>query len=70
MSPLLTGAVLGPFDAWLLLRGLRTLPLRVARHNVNGQALAEALNDHPAVTRVHYPGLATHPQHDAGGAVR
>ena len=60
---LLTGAVLGPFDAWLLLRGLRTLPLRVPRHNANGQALAEALNDHPAVARVHYPGLATHPQH-------
>jgi len=60
---LLTGAVLGPFDAWLLLRGLRTLPLRMARHNVNGQALAEALTDHPAVARVHYPGLVTHPQH-------
>nr|BFE61423.1 methionine gamma-lyase [Dactylosporangium thailandense] len=59
----LTGAVLGPFDAWLLLRGLRTLPLRMARHNANGQALAEALHDHPAVARVHYPGLATHPQH-------
>ena len=48
---LLTGAVLGPFDAWLLLRGLRTLPLRMARHNANGQALAEALNGHPAVAR-------------------
>jgi methionine-gamma-lyase len=60
---LLTGAALGPFDAWLLLRGLRTLPLRVSRHNHNGQALAEALECHPAVTRVHYPGLPTHPQH-------
>jgi methionine-gamma-lyase len=60
---LLTGATLGPFDAWLLLRGLRTLPLRVTRHNDNGQALAEALERHPAVTRVHYPGLPTHPQH-------
>ena len=60
---LLTGAVLGPFDAWLLLRGLRTLPLRMARHNANGQALAEALQAHPAVARVHYPGLPTHPQH-------
>ncbi|GGM62228.1 trans-sulfuration enzyme family protein [Dactylosporangium sucinum] len=59
----LTGAVLGPIDAWLLLRGLRTLPLRMPRHNANGQALAEALHDHPAVTRVHYPGLASHPQH-------
>jgi methionine-gamma-lyase len=60
---LLTGATLGPFDAWLLLRGLRTLPLRMPQHNANGQALAEALEDHPAVARVHYPGLATHPQH-------
>ncbi|MDT7547626.1 MAG: hypothetical protein QOE84_20 [Actinomycetota bacterium] len=60
---LLTGAALGPFDAWLLLRGLRTLPLRVARHNENGQALAAALAQHPAVTRVHYPGLPSHPQH-------
>jgi len=59
----LTGAVLGPFDAWLLLRGLRTLPLRMSQHNANGQALAEALSDHPTVARVHYPGLATHPQH-------
>ncbi|MEU6195244.1 aminotransferase class I/II-fold pyridoxal phosphate-dependent enzyme [Streptomyces sp. NPDC047061] len=60
---LLTGAVLGPFDAWLLLRGMRTLPLRIPRHNANGQALAEALAAHPAVSRVHYPGLASHPQH-------
>lgn len=60
---LLTGAVLGPIDAWLLLRGLRTLPLRVPRHNANGQAIAQALHDHPAVARVHYPGLANHPQH-------
>ena len=61
---LLTGAVLGPFDAWLLLRGMRTLPLRMPRHNANGQALAEALHDHPAVSRVHYPGLVSHPQHE------
>jgi methionine-gamma-lyase len=61
---LLTGAALGPFDAWLLLRGLRTLPLRLARHNENGQALAQALEPHPAVTRVHYPGLPSHPQHE------
>ncbi len=60
---LLTGATLGPIDAWLLLRGMRTLPLRMPRHNANGLALAEALAAHPAVTTVHYPGLATHPQH-------
>jgi cystathionine beta-lyase/cystathionine gamma-synthase len=61
---LLTGATLGPIDAWLLLRGMRTLPLRVLRHNANGLALAEALNEHPAVATVHYPGLAAHPQHN------
>jgi methionine-gamma-lyase len=62
-TALLTGATLGPFDAWLLLRGIRTLPLRVKRHNANGQALAAALEGHPAVARVHYPGLPSHPQH-------
>ncbi|WP_416970803.1 trans-sulfuration enzyme family protein [Streptomyces sp. 4F14] len=62
-TSLLTGATLGPIDAWLLLRGMRTLPLRIPRHNANGQALAEALHEHPAVSRVHYPGLASHPQH-------
>lgn len=58
------GPVLNPFDAWLVTRGLRTLPLRMARHNENGLALAEWLAQHPAVERVHYPGLATHPGHD------
>ncbi|WP_405738940.1 PLP-dependent transferase [Streptomyces sp. NBC_01525] len=62
-TSLLTGATLGPIDAWLLLRGIRTLPLRMPRHNDNGLALAEALSTHPAVTQVHYPGLPTHPQH-------
>jgi methionine-gamma-lyase len=62
-TAVLTGAVLGPFDAWLLLRGIRTLPLRMPRHDRNGQALAEALSGHPAVARVHYPGLPGHPQH-------
>ncbi|GAB3887548.1 PLP-dependent aspartate aminotransferase family protein [Kibdelosporangium lantanae] len=62
-TAVLTGATLGPFDAWLLLRGMRTLPLRVNRHNANGQALAEALEGHAAVARVHYPGLPSHPQH-------
>jgi methionine-gamma-lyase len=60
---LLTGATLGPFDAWLLLRGLRTLPLRMPRHNANGQAIAEALESHSSVARVFYPGLASHHQH-------
>ncbi|MCX6431280.1 MAG: PLP-dependent aspartate aminotransferase family protein [Actinobacteria bacterium] len=65
---LLTGATLGPFDSWLLLRGLRTLPLRMARHNDNGQAIAEALQGHPAISRVHYPGLRSHPQHELAAA--
>ncbi|MFJ1578770.1 PLP-dependent transferase [Streptomyces sp. NPDC088182] len=56
-------ATLGPVDTWLLLRAMRTLPLRVPRHNASGLALAEALNGHPAVATVHYPGLAAHPQH-------
>jgi methionine-gamma-lyase len=59
-----TGAVLAPFNAWLLLRGLRTLSLRMAQHNANGMALATALDGHPAVSRVHYPGLAEHRGHE------
>jgi methionine-gamma-lyase len=58
------GAVLGPFDAWLLLRGLRTLALRVRQHNENALALAQFLEAHPAVKVVHYPGLKSHPQHE------
>ena len=57
------GAIMGPFDAWLLLRGTKTLALRMAQHNTNGLALAEFLAAHPKVTRVLYPGLPTHPQH-------
>jgi methionine-gamma-lyase len=60
---LMAGAALGPFDAWLLLRGLRTLGLRVERHNRNALALARFLETHPQVERVHYPGLESHPQH-------
>ncbi len=57
------GAILGPMDAWLVLRGTKTLPLRMERHNANAQALAEFLAGHPKVARVHYPGLPSHPQH-------
>jgi cystathionine beta-lyase/cystathionine gamma-synthase len=57
------GAILGPMDAWLVLRGTKTLPIRMERHNENAQILAEYLASHPKVTRVHYPGLPTHPQH-------
>jgi cystathionine gamma-lyase/cystathionine beta-lyase/cystathionine gamma-lyase/homocysteine desulfhydrase len=58
------GAILSPFDSWLVLRGTKTLPLRMAQHSVNGMALAEFLEAHPAVRRVHYPGLPSHPQRD------
>ena len=60
---LLAGSILSPVDGWLLLRGLRTLRLRVARHNSNALALARFLEAHPKVARVYYPGLESHPQH-------
>ena len=52
------GAIIGPMDAWLVLRGTKTLPVRMERHNANAMALAEYLASHPKVTAVHYPGLA------------
>jgi cystathionine beta-lyase/cystathionine gamma-synthase len=57
------GAILSPFDSWLVLRGTKTLPLRMAQHTQNGLALAQYLEAHPKVTRVIYPGLPSHPQH-------
>ena len=57
------GAILSPFDAWLVLRGTKTLTVRMAQHNANGLALAEYLASHPKVTHVFYPGLPSHPQH-------
>jgi cystathionine gamma-lyase/cystathionine beta-lyase/cystathionine gamma-lyase/homocysteine desulfhydrase len=57
------GAILGPMDAWLVLRGTKTLPIRMERHNANAMMLAEFLASHPKVTRVNYPGLPSHPQH-------
>ena len=58
------GAVLGPFDAWLLLRGMRTLPIRVRQHNESGCAVAAWLEKQPKIVAVHYPGLPSHPQHE------
>jgi cystathionine beta-lyase/cystathionine gamma-synthase len=58
------GAILGPFDSWLVLRGTKTLALRMERHNENGLTIARYLERQPKVKRVHYPGLASHPQHD------
>ncbi|HET6895673.1 MAG TPA: aminotransferase class I/II-fold pyridoxal phosphate-dependent enzyme [Candidatus Baltobacteraceae bacterium] len=57
------GAVMSPHDAWLLLRGMRTVALRVQRHNENGLRVAQALETHRAVEHVYYPGLQSHPQH-------
>ncbi len=58
-----TGAVPGPMDAWLCLRGTKTLHVRMERHNANGIAVAKYLESHRGVDRVLYPGLASHPQH-------
>jgi cystathionine beta-lyase/cystathionine gamma-synthase len=58
------GAILGPFDSWLVLRGTKTLALRMQQHNATGLALAEFLAAHSKVQRVFYPGLATHPQYE------
>jgi methionine-gamma-lyase len=58
------GAVISPFNAWLLLRGLKTLALRMDRHSENGMRIAQFLSFHPKVERVSYPGLRIHPQHE------
>ncbi|GAA1703570.1 cystathionine gamma-synthase [Microcella alkalica] len=58
------GAVSGPLDAWLTTRGIKTLAVRMDRHSASAHALASALEGHPAVARVYYPGLPSHPGHD------
>lgn len=58
------GPVLHPFEAWLLRRGLQTFAVRMTVHNENALAVARFLENHPAVERVHYPGLPSHPQHE------
>ncbi|WP_277586554.1 bifunctional cystathionine gamma-lyase/homocysteine desulfhydrase [Psychrobacillus antarcticus] len=58
------GAVLGPQDSWLLMRGIKTLGIRMEEHNVNAQRIAEFLSNHEAVSKVFYPGLANHPGHE------
>jgi cystathionine gamma-lyase len=57
------GSILGPFDSFLALRGLKTLPLRMREHCASALAIAQWLEKHPKVERVHYPGLTSHPQH-------
>jgi cystathionine gamma-synthase len=63
-----TGAVAGPFDAWLTLRGIKTLAVRMDRHCANAMRIAEMLAGHPAVAEVFYPGLASHPGHKTAAA--
>ena len=60
----LVGGVLGPFEAWLALRGLKTLPLRMRQQCQNAQQVADWLNKHPRLAKVNFPGLPAHPQHE------
>lgn len=58
------GAILSPFDSWLVLRGTKTLAARMRQHDENGRQVANFLADHPKIQKVYYPGLAQHPQHE------
>ena len=58
------GGILSPFESYLVLRGIKTLPLRMRQHEENGRALAAYLETHPKVSRIFYPGLKSHPQHE------
>lgn len=58
------GAILSPFDSWLVLRGTKTLALRMKQHDANGRVVASFLAEHPKVQKVYYPGLPQHPQHE------
>jgi cystathionine beta-lyase/cystathionine gamma-synthase len=60
----MTGAVISAFDAYLIIRGLKTLEIRMDRHCQSAQKLAEAIERHPGVEQVYYPGLKSHPQHE------
>lgn len=60
----ISGATPSPFDCWLVLRGMKTLSVRMRQHDQNAMAVARFLEEHPAVSRVHYPGLPSHPQHE------
>jgi cystathionine beta-lyase len=63
-----SGAILGPFDSWLLIRGIETLHLRIRQHCASAQTIAEFLEGHPAVEKVFYPGLPSHPGHQLAGS--
>lgn len=58
------GGITSPFNAWLILRGIQTLPLRMERHNANALKVSRFLEEHPAISWVAYPGLESHPQHE------
>jgi len=58
------GAILSPLDAWLVLRGIKTLGVRMRQHDASGRRVASFLSEHPRVEKVYYPGLASHPQHE------
>ena len=58
------GAILSPFDSWLVLRGIKTLVVRMERHEQNGRAIAKFLAGHPKIVKTNYPGLPDHPQHE------
>ncbi|PMD98684.1 cystathionine gamma-synthase [Siphonobacter sp. BAB-5405] len=64
----LTGGVPSPFDCWLITRGIQTMPLRVKAQSASALPIAQWLESHPAVERVHYPGLTSHPQHEIAKA--
>ena len=59
-----TGAILSPFECWMILRGVKTLAVRMNQHDANGRRVAAFLAQHKNVSNVHYPGLASHPQHE------
>jgi cystathionine gamma-lyase/cystathionine beta-lyase/cystathionine gamma-lyase/homocysteine desulfhydrase len=58
------GAIISPMDAWLVMRGTKTLAVRMRQHDENGRIVAQFLSEHPSVKKVYYPGLKSHPQHD------
>ena len=67
LQRVLLGNAMPPFDAYLTLRGIKTLPMRMRQHEANAREIATYLDDHPLVEAVHYPGLESHPQHELAG---
>jgi cystathionine beta-lyase/cystathionine gamma-synthase len=61
------GAIISPMDAWLVMRGTKTLAVRMRQHDENGRVIAQFLSEHPKVQKVYYPGLKSHPQHELAG---